>query len=142
MYIYIYIFTHKVHICKRITLTVKCKIQPKFSQIFLIFEHYNKNTALIFIFVSIEEKPLFSHSSMNNTGPFFQQRRQRFYTFSYIGYTIFSVIFYFYVILCCNKYFCMVEFLKIIYFLNFYTIFKGYFPFAVITKYQLYFPVV
>lgn len=64
-----YIFTHKGHICKRNTVKVECKSQPKFSKVFLIFEHHNKiqDSFSFFFLVSFQEKPPFSYTS----GPFF-----------------------------------------------------------------------
>lgn len=52
MYIkYVYIFSHKVYLCKRNTIMIKYKVQPKFPLTFLIFEYCNFYLLkLIFIF--------------------------------------------------------------------------------------------
>lgn len=98
MYIkYVYIFSYKVYICKRNTIMIKCKVHPKFPLTFLIFEYCNfyllKLTFILF--VSFQEKPSFSHTSMNNTVFIPCRRDIRFHNFNYIDYTIVSVIFYF-----------------------------------------------
>ena len=92
----IYIHPQSIYI-KKTQLWLNVKFNQNFLWHFWFFEYYHFCISkLLLFFVLFQEKPPFSYSSVNNTGLFcIGGRDVKFDNFSYVCYTISSVIFYF-----------------------------------------------